>query len=51
MKKNFRKTPEFITNRIKVLNSDNIIIATIVKINKNQIDDLKFRNCKFTIKQ
>jgi hypothetical protein len=44
MKKNFRKTPEFITNRIKVLNSDNIIIATIVKINKNQIDDLKFRN-------
>jgi hypothetical protein len=44
MKKNFRKTPEFITNRIKVLNSDNIIIATIVKINKSQIDDLKFRN-------
>jgi hypothetical protein len=44
MKKNFRKTPEFITNRIKVLNSDNVVIATIVKINKNQIDDLKFRN-------
>ncbi|OAD46613.1 hypothetical protein [Polaribacter atrinae] len=44
MKKNFRKTPEFITNRIKVLNSDNVIIATIIKINKNQIEDLKFRN-------
>ena len=44
MKKNFRKTPEFITNKIKVLNSDNVIIATIVKIKKDKIDDLKFRN-------
>ena len=44
MKKNFRKVPEFITNRIKVLNSNNVIIATIVKINKNQIEDLQFRN-------
>tara|TARA_R110002051_G_scaffold308027_1_gene379362 strand:+ start:46 stop:1002 length:957 start_codon:yes stop_codon:yes gene_type:complete len=44
MKKNFRKTPEFITNRIKVLNSDNVIIATIVKIKKDKIDDLKFKN-------
>lgn len=44
MKKNFRRTPEFITNRIKTLNSNNIIIATIIKINKNQIDDLKFKN-------
>lgn len=44
MKKNFRKTPEFITNRINALNSDNIIVAAIIKINKNQIEDLKFRN-------
>lgn len=44
MKKNFRKTPEFVTNRIKALNSDNVIVATIIKINKNQIKDLKFRN-------
>lgn len=44
MKKNFRKTPEFITNKIKALNSDNIIVATIIKINKNEIEDLKFKN-------
>ena len=44
MKKNFRKTPDFITNRIKALNSDNIIIATIIKVNKNEIEGLKFKN-------
>jgi hypothetical protein len=44
MKKNFRKTPDFITNKIKALNSDNIIIATIIKGNKNEIEDLKFEN-------
>lgn len=44
MKKNFRKTPEFIVNRINALDSENVIIATIIKINKNQILDLKFRN-------
>ena len=44
MKKNFRKTPNFITNRIKALNSDNIIIATIIKVNKNEIEGLKFKN-------
>jgi len=44
MKKNFRSTPEFITNRINAIDSDNIIIATIIKINKNQIDELKFKN-------
>jgi hypothetical protein len=44
MKKNFRSTPEFITNRINAIDSDNVIIATILKIDKNQIEDLKFRN-------
>jgi hypothetical protein len=44
MKKNFRSTPEFITNRINAIDSDNVIIATIIKIDKNQIEDLRFRN-------
>lgn len=44
MKKNFRKIPEFIKNRVKALNSDNIIVASIIKIDKNQINDLRFKN-------
>ncbi|MCD8445637.1 hypothetical protein [Tenacibaculum finnmarkense] len=44
MKKNFRVTPEFIRNRINAIDSDNIIIATIIKVDKNQIEDLRFRN-------
>lgn len=44
MKKNFRKTPEFIKNKIKVINCDNAIIATIIRIDKSEINNLKFRN-------
>jgi len=49
MKKNFRRTPEFITNRINAINAENLIIATIIKINKNQIENLKFRNLNFQL--
>lgn len=49
MKKNFRKIPEFIKNRVKALNSDNITVASIIKINKNQINDLRFKNLDFKL--
>jgi hypothetical protein len=50
MKKNFRKIPEFITNRVNAVYSDNIIVATIIKINKNEIKDSKFLNLKLQIR-
>ena len=44
MKKNFRSTPDFVIDRINEIDSDNVIVATILAVDKNEIEDLKYKN-------
>lgn len=49
MKKNFRKTPEFIKTRINAINEDNIVIASVMNIKKDQIIEPRFKNLNFKL--
>lgn len=51
MNKNFRKIPDFISEKIASFNNDNFIVAFILRIDKNNIDYGKFRNLNLTINE
>lgn len=44
MKKNYRKIPNFITNRVNECNSDNIVVATILKVKSSELNKSELRN-------
>ena len=49
MKKNFRKIPEFILDKVNALNEDNFIVASVLKIEKSDINNAKYRNLGLSI--
>ena len=49
MKKNFRKIPDFIFEKIDSFDDDNFVIASVFKIDKSDIDNDKYKNLELSI--
>lgn len=49
MKKNIRKIPDFILEKIASFKDDSFVIASVLKIDKSDIDNLKYRNLNLSI--
>lgn len=49
MKKNYRKVPDFIWQKLDTINQQEIIVCTVFKVTSNEINNPKYRNLGLTL--